>query len=66
MFCLAKCKGISDIKGILDCDIQYGCDAWKWMKQEYITCGGAEGADRVLSCTKKQRVNVAGNMVLSK
>lgn len=66
MFCLRKCKGLTDIKRILDCDIQYKCGAWESLKQECITCEGAEGAGGVSSCTKKQRVNVAGNMILSK
>ncbi|CAG2240750.1 unnamed protein product [Mytilus edulis] len=66
MSCLGKCKGLTDIKGIIDCDIQYKCGFWESLKQECITCGGAEGAGGVSSCTKTQRVNVGGNMILSK
>ncbi|XP_052087184.1 uncharacterized protein LOC127724295 [Mytilus californianus] len=66
LVCMVQCAGITDIKGIIECDKENKCNAWKNLKQECITCAGAVGAIHVTSCVKKQQVNVAGNMILSK
>ncbi|CAC5395887.1 unnamed protein product [Mytilus coruscus] len=66
LWCMRRCTEITTIKGIIECDKENKCNAWKNLKQECITCVGAEGASRARSCIKTQQVNVAGNMILSK